>query len=214
MNKILLDGEVLVLTDGNFEITIKGKSVINIPNNKNEINLKLNLEDHADLEVNDYNLENKCTNIEVIHNNNSVFNYFHTFKVNGKYQFNYKAIIKGDNNINNIHISGISNGEVIMDVDGIISANSKENEINENIKVLTIEGNAFVSPMLHVNAENCIVNHNTAISNIREDELFYLMSKGISKKSCIKLIENGYLYGLFKNNDEFFKIIMGGDTIE
>ena len=53
--------------------------------------------------------------------------------------------------------------------------------------------------MMHINVKECIANHNTAISNVREDEIFYLMSKGITRDIAIKLISDGYLYGLYKD---------------
>ncbi|MDE6141415.1 MAG: SufD family Fe-S cluster assembly protein, partial [Bacilli bacterium] len=114
--------------------------------------------------------------------------------------------INGDNNINNINISGVSNGFVSMNVDGHVKEHIKDNELNENIRILTISGRAFVSPMLHVSSLNVLANHNTAISNVNEDYLFYLMSKGIDKNAATKLVEDSYLYGLFKN-EEFINLI-------
>ena len=60
--------------------------------------------------------------------------------------------------------------------------------------------------MLHISALNVLANHNTAISNVNEDALFYLMSKGIDRKQATKLIEDSYIYGLFKN-EEFINLI-------
>ena len=93
-----------------------------------------------------------------------------------------------------------------MNIDGNVLRNVKNNELNENIRILTIEGQAFVSPMLHISALNVLANHNTAISNVNEDALFYLMSKGIDRKQATKLIEDSYIYGLF-NNEEFINLI-------
>lgn len=99
---------------------------------------------------------------------------------------------------------GISNGKVFLDVDGVVKDKTKGNILNEDIRVLTIEGTLSVAPKLHVNALDVEANHNTAISNIREDELFYLMSRGIDKEQAINLIKDGYLYGYFKRVDEEF----------
>ena len=47
---------------------------------------------------------------------------------------------------------------------------------------------------------------------VKEDELFYLESKGLSESSATKLIKNGYLIGNLSINDEIKKEII--DLIE
>ena len=141
---------------------------------------------------------NIATDVEVETDLNNVFKN----KVNLK-----DFIINGDNNENNIFVRGVSLDNNYINVDGVINEHSKGNVLNEDLRMLNLGGNAYVSPMLHVSALDVIANHNTAISNIREDELFYLKSKGISEENCIKLISDGYLYGLFKKDEYFFNLI-------
>ena len=109
-----------------------------------------------------------------------------------------------NNNINNVNILGISNGNVYLDVDEVVKEHTNANILNEDIRVLTIDGVVYVRPQLHVSCLDVEANHNTAISNIREDELFYLMSRGIDLDRARKLIKDGYLYGYFKRVDEEF----------
>lgn len=208
MNKILVDKEIYILDDNNRNIEINGDSKIYIINLDGDINLKINLSDNSKVEVFDFNLKNKNTNINVKQNNNTSFIYNHSFKIDGEYNLNLIANINGDNNINKINIYGISNGYSKLIVDGIVKENTKNNILDENIKVLTINGKCFTRPMMHINVKECIANHNTAISNVREDEIFYLMSKGLDRESSVKLISDGYLYGLFKSEEEFYKNII------
>lgn len=208
MNKILVDGDKLLLKDNQEIFEVSGNVIIYINNLEGDINLEFYMSDNSKLEVFDYNSRGKNSSIKVVQNNNSKFNYIHTFKVEDVYKFDYKAIIKGNNNSNNINIYGVSNGNVYMDVDGDVSLNTVGNELNENIKILTDNGKAYISPMLHISALDVIANHNTAISKIRKDELFYLMSKGIDEKNAIKLIEDSYVYGILrKYNEEFYNLI-------
>ena len=206
MNKLLMDGNIMTLSNYDSKIEVIKSSTLYILDNENDLSLDITLKDKASLTVYDFNTHNKNSNIIIRQGNNTEFNYNHTFRVSGEYHFNYEAHITGNDNINNINISGVSNGNVSMNVDGQVDKYTQNNELNENIKILTINGKAFVSPMLHVSALNVLANHNTAISNINEDYLFYLMSKGINKDIAIKLIEDAYLYGLFKNT-EFINLI-------
>lgn len=206
MNKIIMDEEIYVLEDGvrNIEINCNTKIYIN---NIEGINLCITLLDGVSVSLYHFNRVNTTVNIEVKQNNNSEFNYYHAFQIDGDYKLNYTTNISGDNNINNIKILGISNGNAVIDVDGVIKKNTKHNNLDETIKILTIKGKATVKPMMHINIKECLANHNTAISNVREDEIFYLNCKGIDTKTAIKLICDGYLYILFKDEEEFLKLI-------
>ena len=206
MNKILVDEEIYVLSNEEAVLDINKDTKIYI-NNLDNIDVTFNVSNNVSLSVFDYNTKNKNTNIIVNQGNNTCFTYYHTFKIDGDYEFKYIANIMGDNNKNELKISGISNGNAIIDVDGIVENNTKNNCLDEDIKVLTIDGKVDVRPMMHINIKDVIANHNTAISNVREDVLFYLMSKGIKRNEAINLICDGYLYGLFKDEEEFLKSI-------
>ena len=207
MNKILVDGDKYFLTEDITNIEVSGSATLFI-NDLNDLSLNITLLDSAALEIFDFTTKGINKNITVNHSNDTKLTYFHTFKVSDNYNFTYKANICGNNNIDDINISGVSNGFVKLDIDGKVLENTENNVLNENIKVLTIGGKCITLPMLHINSKEVIANHNTAISNIREDELFYLKSKGIDELSSIKLIEDGYIYGYFKNKcEEFYNLI-------
>ena len=205
MNKIIMDGEKTILNNYESEIMVSNDCRLYILNHPESLTLNIVLNDNSSLEIYDFNLYNKDVKIEVIQNNNSQFNYLHTFKIDGEYHFQYKALMQGNNNINNISIRGVSLGSASLDIDGDVSKDTIGNELNEDIKILTTKGKAFIAPMMHINTLDVLANHNTAISNIREEELFYLMSKGIDRVMATNLIEDGYLYGLFKNT-EFYEL--------
>ena len=171
MNKILMDGDILKL-DSNIDITVSGKATIYIYENHGNIDLKINMLDNSELLILDFNIEDKNTKIRVKQANNTILNYIHTFKITGNYTFDYLAEINGCNNINNINITGITSGYVSLIIDAIAKEKTKNNELNENIKVLNLGGKVKSEPKLHINCLEVIANHNTAISNIREDELF------------------------------------------
>lgn len=204
MNKILMDGDKIILNEPISTIEVKGSAKIYINNISFDLDLEIKLTDDARLEVYDCTKNKLNKNIEVIQGNNTYFQYYHTFAIGEEYKLKYRAYVNGNNNVNNVNILGISNGQVFLDVDEIVSDKTKNNILNEDIRILTIEGVAYVAPQLHVNSLDVEANHNTAISNIREDELFYLMSRGIDLINARKLIKDGYLYGYFKRVDEEF----------
>ena len=93
MNKILMDGELLVLNDES-QIEVKGNSTIHIYNLDKDINLNITMDDNSELLILDFNLIGKSANIKIVQNNNSKVNYIHTFKITSEYHLNYVPDIK------------------------------------------------------------------------------------------------------------------------
>lgn len=203
MNKILMDGDKLYYNGDIDKIEVDGYATIFI---KDILNYKLDItvKKSSTLNIYIFASKNSDSTLNINQESESNVTLVHTFKIDGEYNFKYRANISGNKNINNVLISGVSNGNVSLDVDGIVSKKTESNELNENIKVLTINGKCFVAPKLHVSALDVLANHNTAISNVREDELFYLFSKGIDKKHAISLIEDSYVYGYLKSSSNEF----------
>lgn len=203
MNKILMDGDKLYYNGDIDKIEVDGYATIFI---KDILNYKLDItvKKSSTLNIYIFASKNSDSTLNINQESESNVTLVHTFKIDGEYNFKYRANISGNKNINNVLISGVSNGRVSLDVDGIVSKKTESNELNENIKVLTINGKCFVAPKLHVSALDVLANHNTAISNVREDELFYLFSKGIDKKHAISLIEDSYVYGYLKSSSNEF----------
>ena len=55
-------------------------------------------------------------------------------------------------------------------------------------------------PNLVVNTNEVEANHGVSIGGIDEDEMFYLMSKGISKATAKKLIEEGFILSIMPDD--------------
>lgn len=208
MNKILMDGDKLYYKGDYDKIEVDGYATIFI---KDILDYKLDItvKSNSTLNIFIFASKSSSSSININQESNSNVTLVHTFKIDGDYNFKYRANITGNKNTNDVYISGVSNGQVSLDVDGVVTKKTKDNELNENIKVLTINGKCFVAPKLHVSALDVLANHNTAISNVREDELFYLFSKGIDKKHAISLIEDSYVYGYLKSiSNEFLDYVI------
>lgn len=206
MNKILMDGDKLLL-ESSSNIEVKGKAAIWI-NNLDNYEINITMQDNSEVEIYDFTLQEGTKEVNIRQNNNTKVTFVHTLKIKEEYSFKYRTEMVGDNNINNINISGVSSGFVKLDVDGVAKPNTKNNILNENIKILTIGGKCFVAPKLHVSAKEVLANHNTAISNIQTTDLFYLKTKGIKEENAIKLLEDGYVYGYLKAFSlEFYNLI-------
>lgn len=190
MNKIILDKESVINLD------IKENSICNIGKYYNIKELNVLVEDNVKFIINHYSevLENDLK-INIIQNNNSIFNYNHSFKCNKLYNLDINIEMRGNNSKNNINIHGISdNGKSNIKVDGSVYKNTIDNELDEKVRVINMnEGYTYIYPNMFIDTKNVVANHAASITNISKDYLFYLNSKGIKDEEAINMIINGFL---------------------
>lgn len=230
MNKIIVDKENNIdLKDNAIEldievneliINVKGKVLINEINKKDneELNLTINVEPNSSLIYNRFMIHNKINNIITLnqnHNSNVSFNY--SIVANDKCNLSFYSNLNGNDNETDINIKAITENKGSCNI--VSTADTKPKIINNNliesIKILLLNNEESVCiPNLLVSSDGIEVNHACTMSNIDKDYLFYLNSKGLSNKSAIKLIKNGYLLSNLDINDEIRKQIekiIGGE---
>lgn len=63
--------------------------------------------------------------------------------------------------------------------------------------LLSSDAEALAVPGMEVDVDNVQCTHGAAVSHIRDDDLFYLRSRGISRKDAISLIAAGFIQDMF-----------------
>lgn len=218
VNKLLVDKEkVYKLKDTVVEIFLETE------------NITLEIEGCVcinDVSFND--LENRSLTILLKKGSELVYNKFSSIKKmnqricieveeNSKVTFNHSILtqedsslvfisnILGNRNDCQIHIKAVTEGKGKMKVEatGSVKAKTKENNLLENVRILTLnEEENEILPNLLVDSNEVNVNHNATISSIDEEELFYLTSKGISKEKVILLLKKGFLIHFLQIEEE------------
>lgn len=189
MNKIVLE-KVNVI-----DLNIKEDSICNIDVDYDIKDLNIVI-DNSKLIINHYDeINNKKMNINVVQNNNSSFIYNYSFICKNDYDLNIFINLTGNNNKNIIKINGVSNGgKSNIIIDGKVDDNTLDNDLDEKVKMININnGESIIKPNMYINTKNVLANHSVSISDVSNDYLFYLNSKGIDKEKATKLIINGFL---------------------
>ena len=190
MNKIVLDNKNII----NLKVLEDSICNINKSYKINELNIELN--DGVNLVINHYSeIDDLQCKINITQNSNTKIEYNHSFINNKSYNLDIFINMNKDNSKNIINIHGITdNGKTDIKVDGIVLDNTKDNELDERVKIINIgDGESFIYPNMFINAKNVIANHSASISNINKDYIFYLNSKGIKTIDAEKLILDGFL---------------------
>ncbi len=81
---------------------------------------------------------------------------------------------------------------------GYNSHNVKANQLNKNI-ILGEKAHVNIRPQLQIYNDNVECTHGATSGQINEEDIFYMQSRGISKKSSIKLLSHAHIYEVIEN---------------
>ena len=108
---------------------------------------------------------------------------------------NHNAL-KTDSNIYN---NGITKdlGSIIFNVTSYVPKKSISSSVNQDSKIITLNevNDNEINPVLLIDEYDSEARHAAFIGNFNKTQLFYLMSRGLSKKEASNLLINGLLIG-------------------
>ena len=166
-------------------------------NSQNFIAIENEVEEEAKLDYNFIDLggKTKVSNYYTILKGNESKNIFNNIYIGNEenvIDMNYHVEIKGKKSICKINAQGAITDKAIKNFKGTIDfiKDSKKSigEENENCLILSNMAKSKSLPMLLCHEEDVQGAHGVSSGRIDEDKLFYIMSKGITKKDAEKLI--------------------------
>jgi Fe-S cluster assembly protein SufD len=112
-------------------------------------------------------------------------------------EYNININHNAKHSISNLLNYGICKNESSLKINskGIIKQGSHKAEIRQKAKGLLLDEVSTLSanPLLEIDDFDVIANHGASIGAIDEDELYYLMSRGLTKDESEKLIVSGFI---------------------
>lgn len=216
MNTIKVDNEIIIKDNKTYLLKIENKKELTINVEKNieskliiysdniDYSLIINLEDNSQLIINSLN-----NNV----NNNTLVNLYE----NAKLEYNYSVISTNDsinkfklNHLNKNSKSilcnngiNLSNNKLFFEIDGIIEKNISNCELSQYSKIINnLNGNSKIIPNLIINHNDVSANHSAYIGNFKEEDMFYIKSRGISDKEMKRLLYRSVLLGKMELNEE------------
>lgn len=213
MNKLLVKEGILSINNSLNDLDIKtntltleisGNVCINDINNNTDLDLKIIMSDGSHLLYNRYNESINKFNLDVEIASNAYVEFNYSLKTLIASDISLNANIAGNNNISHINFHGITdqNGVIKNVATSKVDEATKDNEVLENLRIVTLnDAENMIVPNLLVHSDSVNAIHNTTISTVDKDYLFYLNSKGINKKDATKLIVDGFLKSNLKENN-------------
>jgi len=130
--------------------------------------------------------------LESMENSKNYFNNIYIGKDENIIDINYDLKNIGKNSINDLKVEGLLKDKALKNfrgtidfIEGSTKAIGKE---YENCVLLSDEAISRSLPMLLCHEEDVVGAHGESTGKINEDKLFYLMSRGLSRKEAEKLI--------------------------
>lgn len=140
-----------------------------------------------------------------------------------KVNYNFSNICISDekytfviNHNNSNSFSDISNKSICLEeakiefnIDTIVEKNNVLCNMNQDTKIINFGDNkSMIKPNMYINENDVEARHASVIGKFNEDELFYLMARGIDYNNAIKLLVKGYIFSnLVVDMDKRSKIL-------
>ncbi len=213
------DGNYIIVTDfdcNNITFNLNDNVKINMvlfSKMKSNVNLNVTINENANLKIDVISMNNNTLDT---YNFNLVKDYA-TLQMNvlslakdGKKVFTFNVNHLAPETKSTVSNNGISfdNGKNYFKVNGIIKPNMKNSDVRQITKglILASTGECLAEPILLIDYHDVKAYHGATIGKISDDDLFYLMSRGLSKDEAFMLIINGLLEPFVKNiSDELIK---------
>ena len=205
-NKIVLTDDIVYLDKfvSRAEVIVNGSCTLNAINLHNNLSLDVSISKKSSLILNifDYAVSDEIK-IDVTLDDGANLILNNAFISEENYGLTIDTKLYGSNIDVYVNVRGINeenaSSRVIMN--GSIAGETRGSCMSEYAKIINkSENSAVLIPNLVVDTNEVEANHGVSIGSIDQNEIFYLLSKGIGYDDATKMIENGFLLAIM--NDE------------
>ena len=200
MNKILLDSTKSFNKEGTYKLELDKDITINIESDniklylvtKNDIKINFNIKKSVTI----YNITTKNIKINANIYNNSKLDFYLMSITDKKITNEVNVYHQNKETISNVTCHGISylKGDLKFSVNGYIKKGMINSVCNQSSRIINLdEGKSLIEPNLFIEEFDSIANHSAYTGPFDEKLLFYLETKGISKKESFNLLLNGFM---------------------
>ncbi len=113
-------------------------------------------------------------------------------------KLNIRIVHRAPNTTANTTLKGVAWDQSQLKLSGTIviekSAQQTQSFLRESILLLSQKAKAEAIPNLEILANDVKCSHAATISNVSEDQVFYVMSRGLTRKKAEEIIVDGFLH--------------------
>lgn len=213
MNTINVDND-LIIVDSN-EIYLKKvvkneRIVVNVSNNVdakliiyseyNDYELTVNIEENSNLIINSLNNNVNCKTVINIYSRASLeYNYSIVANKDSLTKVEVNHLAANTRSIINNNGVNLENNKLFFEIDGIIKKDIPNCEVSQYSKIINYaSGNSKIIPNLIIDNNDVCANHSAYIGSFKNEDMFYIKSRGISEREAYRLLYRSLLLGKMK----------------
>ncbi len=232
MNKIIIDNsisDIIIDTSGDYDISVVDgtniKIVVSVGDgisasmfvHSNSINISgkidYSLGSNSELIINRFSYDDSSNLEENIYLNGkgAVIKYNFSCIANDVNKYKIKVFHNNSNVSSYISNKCIGNdgSEVLFDIDSILNKGNVSCVMDQTSKIMCFgDVKAKISPNMYIDEEDVTARHGSVIGRFSDEEIFYVMSRGIDYKNAILLLIKGFVLSNLKLDDERIKDIV------
>lgn len=165
----------------------------------------ITLEENSKLEMNLFLVNGSCLLSTVLKKERAEF-IFHSSMISSENRkHTISASHQASNTISRIYNHGLSlnNATIIIDVSASIPKEAKNCIASQDNQIIElIPSLSQINPNLYIENYEVEASHAAYVGEFKEEQLFYLMSRGISKKDAKLLLLKAFLFGHLNLSEE------------
>ena len=134
-------------------------------------------------------------NIDILKEDVTLYYYYNNINYDDN-NFDIEVNHKKNNTHSELFIHGVNvnDSKLTYNVNGIVPKTCSKCICNQENQIINISnGKSTICPNLLIDNYDVNSNHGAYIGKFSDEKLFYLMSRGISKKEAYSLLLNGFL---------------------
>ena len=234
-NKFLGDRDNVIINNNTIRFVCSGEYEFDI-NDSNKIDINILVNDNICIDLYMFNTNNisgrvnynlgvnsqiqlyKFSDI----NNSSLEEYIYLNGEGSKIYYNFSSIVSGVYNgkmkifHNNNYVSsyicnkcvGNDGATVYFDIDSILEMGNVSCVMDQNSKIMCMgDVDSRICPNMYIDEDDVEARHGSVIGRFSDDDIFYLMSRGIDYNNAILLLIKGFILSNFKIDDDKIKKI-------
>lgn len=178
---------------------------------KTKVQYKYYLNEYAFLRINKFYNAKKVREVDIVYLNGIGASIETVLKTIAKKEEKYDMMVYHNSLKTNSHIinHGITDddGSITFNVTSIVESGKTKCVIDQQNRIINLnDRKCKINPNLFIDEFDVEANHGALIGKFRDGELFYLQSRGITKKDAIALLTVGFLCSHI-TNEELLNII-------
>ena len=168
--------------------------IIYVLDNKKNKDYKYNIDEDTIIYHYSINSSSKV-DINLVKEDIELNYYYNTINYDDN-KFSINVNHKSNNTHSEVYNHGINmkTNKLTFDVTGVVPKNTSKCICNQDNQIINMDnGKSTILPKLLIDNFDVDSNHAAYIGKFKDEYLFYLMSRGISRENSYKLLLNGFL---------------------